>query len=84
MPGLNRTGPQGNGPMSGRGLGRCRMVPVPAQELKTTARLVYHENEAALVQGSVPDVPAYGRRRGGIPCGCDRGFGFGGGRCARR
>lgn len=24
MPGLNRKGPEGEGPMTGRGLGRCR------------------------------------------------------------
>jgi hypothetical protein len=84
MPGYNRSGPQGNGPMSGRRLGRCRILPVPAQGPVTTARPVYYENEAALAQGFVLDSPVYGRVRGGIRCGREQDFGFGGGRCARR
>ena len=32
MPGLNGTGPQGNGPIGGRRFRRCRMQNVPSQE----------------------------------------------------
>ncbi|MGA2914379.1 MAG: DUF5320 domain-containing protein [Methanoregula sp.] len=68
MPGLNGTGPVRTGPMSGsRGFGRCRMIVAPAQE-------------PAMPQGSAQNIPVYGRGRGGIPCGCGRGFGFSGGR----
>ena len=80
MPGLNGTGPQGNGLMSGRGFGRCRMAPVPAQEPAAPIQQVNEESEPAMSQGSVQNIPVYGRGRGGVPCGCGRGFGFGGGR----
>ncbi len=76
MPGLNGTGPQGNGPMSGRGFGRSRMAPVPA----ATAQPAPDENGPAMTQASEQNIPIYGRGHGGIPCGCGRGFGFGGGR----
>ena len=83
MPGLNGTGPQGSGPMSGRGFGRCRTAHVPAQEHLAPEQLVHDENGPAISQGSVQNIPVYGRGRGGIPCGCGRGFGFGGGRRLR-
>jgi len=84
MPGLNGTGPQGIGPMSGRGFGRCRMTPVPAQETAIPAQPAHDENGPSMSQGSLQNMPVYGRDRGGIPCGCGRGFGFGGGRRFRR
>ena len=80
MPGLNGTGPQGNGPMSGRGFGRCRMATAPAQVPAATAQPAHDENGLAMTQASEQNIPVYGRGRGGIPCGCGRGFGFGGGR----
>ena len=83
MPGLNGTGPQANGPMSGRGLGRCRTVVAPAQEPAAPVQQVNEECEAALWQESVQNNPVFGRGRGGVPCGCRRGFGFGGGRRVR-
>jgi len=83
MPGFNRTGPQGNGPMTGRGFGRCRMAPVPAQEPATAAQLAHDDNGFAMSRGSAQNIPVYGRGRGGIPCGCGQGFGFGGGRRLR-
>jgi len=78
MPGLNGTGPVGNGPMSGRRFGRCRMANVPA----ATAQPAHDENGRAMTmtQASEQNNPVCGRGRGGIPCGCGRGFGFGGGR----
>lgn len=75
MPGLNGTGPQGNGPMSGRRFGRCRMANVPA----APAQPALDENGRSMTQDSEQNIPVYGRGRGGI-CGCGRGFGFGSGR----
>jgi hypothetical protein len=83
MPELNGMGPQGNDPMIGRGLGRCRMAPVPAQEPAAVAQPAHDNNGAARSQGSAQNIPVYGRGRGGIPCGCGRGYGFGGGRRLR-
>jgi hypothetical protein len=79
MSGLNGTGPQGSGPMSGRGFGRCRMAPVPTQDA-IPAQPDHDENGPAMSQGSLQNIPVYGRGRGRIPCGCGRGFGFGRGR----
>jgi hypothetical protein len=79
MPGLNGTGPQGSGPIRGRGFGRCRTAPVPAQEPAAPDQPVFNENGPVMLQDSVQNIPVYGRGRGGIPCGCGRGFGFGGG-----
>ncbi|MDO8874105.1 MAG: DUF5320 domain-containing protein [Methanoregula sp.] len=82
MPGLNGTGPEGNGSIIGRGFGRCRMV--PAQEPAVAAHSAQDENVPAISQGSAQNIPVYGRGRGGIPCGCGQGFGFGGGRRLQR
>jgi len=66
MPGLNGTGPQGNGPTCGRGFGRCRMVPVPAHVPATATQPDQDQNGAAVSQGSAQNIPVYGRGRGGI------------------
>ncbi|MEN6443783.1 MAG: DUF5320 domain-containing protein [Methanoregula sp.] len=84
MPGLNGTGPQGNGPMSGRGFGRCRMAPAPVQEPAIAGQPAQDENGPAISQGPMQNIPVYGRGRGGIPCGCGGGFGFGGQRRNQR
>jgi len=80
MPGLNGTGPQANGPMSGRGFGRCRTIVAPAQESAARVQQADEESGTAISQDSVQNNPVFGRGRGGVPCGCGRGFGFGGGR----
>ena len=80
MPESNGMGPQGNDPIIGRGLGRCRRAPLPAQEPSTTAQRTQEDNRAAMSQGSAQNIPVYGRGRGSVPCGCGRGHGFGGGR----
>ena len=80
MPGLNGTEPQGNVPTCGREFGRCRMVPVPAHEPATATQPDQYQNGAAISQGSVQIIPVYSRVRGGVPCGCGRGFGFRGDR----
>ena len=83
MPGLNGTGPQANGPMSGRGCGRCRTVVAPAQESAAPQQIADEESGTAVSQESTQNNPVFGRGRGGVPCGCGRGFGFGGGRRLR-
>ncbi len=83
MPGLNGTGPQANGPMSGRGFGRCRTIVAPAQEPAVVVQQAGEESGTALSQESVQKNPVFGRGRGGVPFGCGRGFGFGGGRRIR-
>ena len=83
MPGLNGTGPQANGPMSGRGFGRCRTIAAPAQESAALEQPADEERGTATSQESAQNNPVFGRGRGGVPCGCGRGFGFGGGRRLR-
>ena len=83
MPGLNGTGPQANGPMSGRGFGRCRTIVAPAQEPAVAVQQADEERGTAISQESAQNNPVFGRGRGGVPCGCGRGFGFGGGRRLR-
>jgi len=78
MPRLNGTGPQGNGAMDGRGFGRCRMAPVHAKEPAALAQPVQNDKRAEMSQDTVQNIPVYCRGRGGIPCGCGRGFGSGG------
>ena len=83
MPGLNGTGPHGRGLMTGRGFGRCRTIDAPAQESAVPVQKANEGSEPAIAQGSVQNIPVYGRGQGGIPCGCGRGNGFGGGRRLR-
>lgn len=84
MPGLNGMGPQANGPMSGRGFGRCRMITIPAKMPAIGVQQTNEGNESAMLQDPSQNNPAFGRGLGGISCGCGRGFGFGGGRRIRR
>lgn len=72
MPGFDGTGPRGMGPMTGRRMGRCALPPQT-------------ENSPAGEAGEgAPETPVqqphvYGLGRGGVPWGCGRGRGFGGG-----
>jgi hypothetical protein len=77
MPGFDGTGPFGQGPMTGRGFGRCRSEAGIAAGSPAYPTLKQVQ-ESAQAQMERPLV--YGRGRGGIPFGCGRGFGFGGGR----
>ena len=83
MPGLNGTGPFGRGLITGRRFGRCRTIDAPVQESSVPMQKANEESEPAIAQGSEQNIPVYGCGRGGIPCGCGRGNGFGGGRHLR-
>ncbi len=86
MPGMNETGPLGQGPATGRGFGRCRNVQgrriaaVPQEPALDAGA----SPETQPVQDTVQQAPVYGAGRGGIPCGCGNGRAFGGGRWSRR
>jgi len=78
MPGPDKTGPQGNGPIIIREFSRCRVAPVPAQEPVDAAQPAHNEDGSAISQGSAHNNPVNGRRRREIPCGRGQGFEFGG------
>jgi hypothetical protein len=80
MPGLNGTGPQGNGPIGGRRFRRCHMQNVPSQEPATAAQPDQEVNVAVISQDSPQKTLLYGRGRGGVPCGCGPGLRFSGAR----
>lgn len=75
MPGLDSTGPAGEGPMTGRKMGVC------AQTSASSG------NDAAPASGATGNATnngvIYGLGRGGIPCGCGRGRCAGGRRQGR-
>lgn len=73
MPGYDGTGPLGRGPMTGGRRGRC--LAVPATPVETGDANVQEEKDVV-----------YGLGRGGVPCGCGRGYGggYGGGMRGRR
>ncbi len=62
MPGLNRRGPQGEGPMTGRRMGRCN----PENKGKTDDEILQNRDSSI--------TPAQGTGRG---LGLGRGFGIG-------
>lgn len=74
MPGFDGTGPLGRGRARGRGLGPCRSAAYTARWDPATASPV---DRAPPTAQALPDVQ-YGPGRGGVPCGCGRGFGRGG------
>ncbi|NPA25087.1 MAG: DUF5320 domain-containing protein [Deltaproteobacteria bacterium] len=84
MPGLNGKGPQGEGPLTGRGLGRCRPTATDATDQRRSGDQLrkidpnnYNSNTVA-----TGDNVVYGRGQGGLPRGggaCQAfGRGFGG------
>ncbi len=76
MPGYDKTGPQGQGPMTGRGMGRCRNNgDVPANEERIDGEST---TLLGLGRGGRPRGGGMGRCRGGR--GGGRGMGGGGGR----
>ena len=77
MPGFDRTGPAGQGSMTGRGLGQC--APTNKPDVENTAS----PNEASGVAGARRSIPGgWLRCRGPRGCGrgFNRGYGRGGGR----
>ena len=83
MPGFDRMGPQGRGPMTGRGMGVCRSENVagaPAQA-NTEGKTDNTGNIGAPGYAAPAGGVIYGVGRGGIPRGC--GMGFCGGRGGR-
>ena len=87
MPGFDQTGPQGAGPMTGRGMGRCQpqQAPtnanMPAQTAEQIAQQIPPLQAAQIPPaGVLPAGVVYGLGRGGLPRGCGMGRGFGGGR----
>ncbi len=67
MPKYDKTGPEGEGPMTGRNQGYCGKE-------NREKRLTMQERKN--IEPSEQEEVIYGRGRGGIPCGC--GFGRGG------
>ncbi|MEA2033942.1 MAG: DUF5320 domain-containing protein, partial [Euryarchaeota archaeon] len=66
MPGFDRRGPEGRGPMTGRRLGYCvtdRQAPVTEQG----------DEETPQQTGTAGQPPVYGLGRGGLPMGRGRG-----------
>lgn len=82
MPGCNRTGPRGQGPMTGRGMGYCRPA-IQNEQTENTVEATGTPGTGVPQPANLPGQVEYGRGRGGIPCGCGRGFG-GGRRGGRR
>lgn len=84
MPGLNGRGPMNEGPMSGRGLGRCRPAAGAADSQNQAAGAAdpLRKIDPANYQAPVEDEAVYGRGRGGQPRGGGanqaHGRGFGG------
>jgi hypothetical protein len=75
MPGFDRTGPRGRGPLTGWGRGWC----IPASQAPATEER--DEIPAAVPQEAEQTAayrpqagPVYGVGRGGFPRGCGRGF----------
>jgi hypothetical protein len=63
MPGYNRRGPAGEGPRTGRNMGKCRPLDTDVDTQNST-------EDAASTDSN-------GLGRGGRPWGCGRGFGGG-------
>jgi len=70
MPGFDKTGPEGQGSMTGRKRGLCR------EDIKETS-------EKSSTQSSSENEVLYGVGRGGRPYGGGRGHCYGGGRRRR-
>ncbi|MFY9133087.1 MAG: DUF5320 domain-containing protein [Candidatus Methanoculleus thermohydrogenotrophicum] len=80
MPGFDGTGPRGMGPMTGRRMGRCVQPPVAQPPAESSPA---GETSETTPEAPVQQPQVYGLGRGGIPRGCGRGRGFGGGRRRR-
>jgi len=78
MPGLNGNGPENEGPMTGRGLGRCRPANNRANDSNFNDPLrKINPDEINPGAGSNADPAVYGRGQGGLPRGGGQGLGQG-------
>lgn len=85
MPGLDGTGPRGMGSMTGRGFGKCQVVPGRTEVVPSTVQAPEGAVQPGEYQGQfISQAPFYGAGRGGMPCGCGNGRRFGGGRGRRQ
>ncbi|NCA76348.1 MAG: hypothetical protein EOM90_08435 [Alphaproteobacteria bacterium] len=75
MPGLNHNGPMGQGPMSGRGMGRCTNFGANRKD-QPQSENVNDENTRS--ENTLNEEMPWGRNKG---YGRGRGFGFWRGRC---
>ena len=86
MPQLNRRGPEGTGPMTGRGMGRCN----PENKGKLDEEILQQRGGDTPTQAGSPEAPigrGLGKGRGpggGSGRGSGRGLGRGAGRGAGR
>ena len=71
MPGLNQTGPMGQGPMTGRRMGRCTNYGAGRINKDTTTAEMPAQNQAADLRGS-----GRGFGPGWMRCGRGRGPGL--------
>jgi hypothetical protein len=60
MPGLNRQGPNGEGPMTGRRMGRCN----PDKKGKTDDEILQNRDSSVQPDQDIVRVQGFGRGRG--------------------
>lgn len=73
MPGFDRTGPAGRGPMTGRALGYCNPKRASRSTEETSPEPDQIQSDVAAPDRGI----VYGLGRGGLPRGGGRGFGRG-------
>ena len=73
MPAFSGTGPRGQGPLTGRGLGSCKPEFTPEMKDKKDDE----EFKEDINYPKTGPRPVYGLGRGGLPRGGGRGFGRG-------
>lgn len=84
MPGLNGKGPQNDGPMTGRRLGRCRPADNRASDSNFNDQLRrVNPDEIKPGVGTNSEPLIYGRGQGGLPRGGGQGLGRGNGKHGR-
>lgn len=82
MPGFNGQGPDNQGPMSGRGLGKCRPPADSTADEEPQSQDQLKKIDPNQVNDNSDQV--YGQGRGGRPRGGGQGRGLGGGRGSGR
>lgn len=82
MPGFDRRGPNGEGPRTGRNMGKCRPLNSDENSGVDASLRTVAEPESSVSSHDVSEE-TMGLGRGGLPRGCGNGFG-GGRRPAQR